>query len=295
MSSILPSPDSKRLLVCYAHPDDETFGLGGTILHYTRQGVAVSLICATNGEAGTVPPERLQGYSSIGELRREELACAAERLGIHEVILFGYRDSGMMGAPDNQHPDCLWQAPQSDVARRIVEVIRRVRPQVVITFDPYGGYGHPDHIAMHRATVQAFHEAGNPEQYPEQLDGGLAIYQPQKLYFDVFPRFFIRFGVLLARLAGQDPRHMGRNRDLDFQAVLDATLPVHARLDLRRYYDELEQADGCHASQVSPRQMMRLPMFLARQTLGWESFFRAWPEVQAGARLERDLFEGVVP
>jgi mycothiol S-conjugate amidase len=295
MASILPSSDSKRLLVCYAHPDDETFGLGGTILHYTRRGVEVSLICATDGDAGTVPPERLQGYASVGELRRAELACAAERLGIREVILFGYRDSGMMGTPDNRHPDCLWQAPQDDVARRIVEVIRRVRPQVVITFDPYGGYGHPDHIAMHRATVQAFHAAGNPEKYPEQLDNGLMVYQPQRLYFDVFPRLFIRLGVLLARLTGQDPRHMGRNKDLDFQAVLDATLPAHVRLDLRRYYDELEQADGCHASQVSPRQMMRLPTFLARQTLGWESFFRAWPEVQPGARLERDLFEGVVP
>lgn len=284
---------SLRLLVSYAHPDDESFGLGGTIARYAQAGVEVHLICATNGDAGTVPPEYLDGFGSIAERRLFELECAAERLGIRQVYPFGYRDSGMMGSPDNGHPDCLWQADPDEVAAKIVEVIRRVRPQVVVTFDPNGGYGHPDHIAMHRATVRAFHEAGDAEKYPDQFADGLTPHQPQKLYYTVFPRALIRLAIWQMRLAGKDPRRMGRNGDLDFVAVLEATPPTHARLDLRRFYDEWQRANDCHASQSSPRQLVRLPRFLERQVFGWQSFYRAWPETNGGAPLERDLFEGV--
>src|SRR5262245_49098940 len=199
----------KRLLICYAHPDDESFGLGSLIAKYVAEGVEVSLICATNGDAGTVSPERLDGYKSIAELRLAELDCAAQVLRFKEVIKFGYRDSGMMGSADNQNPDSLWAAPLEQVTSRIVEVMRRTCPQVVITFDPYGGYGHPDHIKMHQATVAAFHAVRSDSEHP------------QKLYYGAFPRFILRLGVAIMKLMGKDPRHMGANKDLDFVAVLD--------------------------------------------------------------------------
>ncbi len=281
------------MLVSYAHPDDETFGLGGTIARYVDAGVEVHLICATNGDEGTVDPDFLEGYDSIGAMRLAELRCAAEKLGIKQVYTFGYRDSGMMGSPNNHHPDALWQADQDVLVGRVVEVVRRVRPQVVITFDPYGGYGHPDHIAMHRATLRAFHEAGNAESYPEQIANGLQPHRPQKLYYPIFPRTSIRMGVWLARLRGQDPRRMGKNQDMDFLAVLESTLPTHARLDLRAYYDAWQDAAGCHASQMGPRQMFPLPRTIERLVFGWQSFYRAWPEAQNGSPVERDLFAGI--
>ncbi len=288
-----PEPAARRLLVSFAHPDDESFGMGGAIARYAGQGVDVHLICATGGEEGDIPPDMALGDRSIAEVRLAELDCAARMLGIRQVVTLGYRDSGMMGTPQNQHPDCLWQADADLLTGQIVAVIRRVQPQVVVTFDPYGGYGHPDHIAIHRATVAAFHAAGEADQYPDQLAAGLAPYQPRKLYYTIFPRLFVRLAVWAMRLTGRDPRRMGRNHDLDFQAVIDASLPTHARLDLRAYYDIWQRANACHASQGGPGEMLPLLRPLARMVFGWQTFHRAWPEVNGRSSRERDLFEGL--
>ncbi len=291
----MPSPNSadQRMLISFAHPDDETFGLGATIGYYVDAGVDVHLICASYGEVGEVDHEYMDGFNSVAEVRLHELACAVQMLGICQVYTFGYRDSGMIGTPENDHPDSLWQADQNEVACRVVEVIRTVRPQVIITFDPYGGYGHPDHIAIHRATVQAFHEAGDPQKYTEQIADGLEPFQPDKLYYSVFPRALVRVGVFLARIMGQDPRRLGRNKDLDLQAVLDAALPIHVRLDSRRYYDLWQEASACHASQAGPRGLVPLPRPIARRFFGWQSFYRAYPAANGGGVQESDLFAGV--
>ena len=127
---------NKRLLAVVAHPDDETFGMGGTLAYYADQGVDVHLICATRGEVGEVEPERLTGYDSIADLREHELRCAAAILGIKQIHFLGYRDSGMPGSPDNEHPQALVQAPLEKVAGEIIHIMRQVRPQVVLTFDP---------------------------------------------------------------------------------------------------------------------------------------------------------------
>src|SRR5689334_4880457 len=105
------APARRTLLVVYAHPDDESFGNAGTIIRYSRAGVAVHYACATRGECGTVAPGLLAGYADIAELRSAELACAAQELGLAAVHYFGYRDSGMPDAADNQHPAALVQAP----------------------------------------------------------------------------------------------------------------------------------------------------------------------------------------
>src|SRR5512139_2116978 len=126
--------EPKTLLVVFAHPDDESFGMGGTLAYYAKQGAAVHLICATRGEVGTVDPKLLEGFDSIADLRESELRCAASTLGLTSVHFLDYRDSGMPGSIDNQHPQALINQPIDVVAGRIAGLIRQLKPQVVVTF-----------------------------------------------------------------------------------------------------------------------------------------------------------------
>ncbi|MBN1312671.1 MAG: PIG-L family deacetylase [Anaerolineae bacterium] len=285
----------KRMLVVMAHPDDETFGMAGTIARYVDEGVKVHLICTTNGDVGAAAPEMMQGYSSVAEMRLAELACAAETLGLAEVYTFGYRDSGMPGMPDNEHPDCLVAADPDVVVGKIVKVIREVHPQVVVTFDPYGGYGHPDHIATHQAAVKAFDAAANPNAYPEQIVAGLRAYRPQKLYFTTFDKTWLRFAVWLFSLMGHDPERMGRNKDINMREITGWETPIHARVKTGPYRQIVQQARECHASQLGGLSPTRLSRMLSHLFSGvQECYMRACPSVNGGGP-EHDLFDGVVP
>jgi N-acetyl-1-D-myo-inositol-2-amino-2-deoxy-alpha-D-glucopyranoside deacetylase len=277
--------NTRRLLAVFAHPDDETFGAGGTLALYARQGVEVHLVCATRGEVGEAPPD-FNGYSSIGEMRESELRCAAGILGLAGIHFLGYRDSGMPGSPDNAHPRALAAAPPEDVARATAGLIRRLRPQVVITFDPIGGYRHPDHIAAHRAAVEAFRRAPDPAFFPE--DG--APYSSQKLYFHTFPHGFIRIAARVLSLLGQDPRHFGKNRDIDIASLAEVDFPIHAKIDVRSVLEVKQKASACHSSQGGGR--MGIPLGLARFLGALETYMRAFPQPPP-EKIERDLFEGV--
>ena len=166
--------ETKTILAVLAHPDDESFGMGGTLALYASRGVQVHLVCATRGEVGEVSPNLLKGFESIAKLRESELRCAAGVLGLSGVHFLDYRDSGMPGSPDNSHPQALAAQPLDTVAAQVVWYIRTLKPQVVLTFDPIGGYRHPDHIAIQRATVRAFEQAGNPDFAPGVLPVHLA-------------------------------------------------------------------------------------------------------------------------
>ena len=278
---------NRRVLISYAHPDDESFGLGGTIARYIADGADVDLICATNGERGTVKPEFLNGYDSIAALRLAELDCAAEKLQLTHVVKLGYKDSGMMGSETSNDADCLWQAKQEDVARRVVEVIRDLKPQVVITFNLYGGYGHPDHIAIQRATTDAFKLAGDAS-----YQTGQAPYAPQKLYYTSISARQIRIGVALTRLRGQDPRHLGRNHDFDLVAILEHVEPIHTQIDIRNYYDAWDAASACHASQIGGGGP-RFPKWTRRWLSPYQNFTRVSPTPKANRVDEHDFFDGV--
>lgn len=279
---------SRRLLLSLAHPDDESFGSGGLIARYVAQGVDVYLICATNGDVGTVAPEMLNGYRSVAELRLAELDCASAKLGFRGVFKLGYRDSGMMNSETCKDPSCLWQAPRKEVARRVVQVMREIKPQVVITFNRYGGYGHPDHIAIQRATTDAFRLAGDPAYATD----GQQPYQPQKLYYTSFPKQLFRLYIVLARLRGQDPRRLGRNRDIDLQAIYDNIEPIHARIDIRDYLEAWDEASQCHRSQLGGGTP-RLPLFVRRQIAGKQGLTRVHPAPSHNRVDEHDLFAGV--
>ena len=224
---------ARRLLIILAHPDDESFGIGSTIARYAAEGVSVHYACATRGECGEVAPELLAGYESAGALRTAELTCAAYALDLAAVHLLGYRDSGMTGSPDNEHPDAFMRAPLPQVARQLVGLIRTIRPQVIITFNPYGGYGHPDHIRAHEATLAAFGAAGDPAQYPELRGDLAAAWETQKLYFGVFGTGLLRVMLAALRLRWQDPRRFGRNNDVDLLEALNRAGRITATLDNR--------------------------------------------------------------
>jgi LmbE family N-acetylglucosaminyl deacetylase len=281
--------ETKRLLAVFAHPDDESFGPGGTLAQYAQSGVEVHLICATRGEVGNIP-EALKGKeNSVAELREAELRCAAYQLGLEKVHFLDYRDSGMSGSEENSHPTCLAQAPIDEVAEKITQLIRQIEPQVVITFDPQGGYFHPDHIAMHDATVVAFHASGNPEQFP----GELPPYQPQKLYFTTFPVKLLRTALRITQLFGRDPTKWGRNNDIDLIKITENDFPVHARINTSAVAKVKQRAAECHASQLeggpSRRGLLGLFFRIADRR---ETFTRAHPPAPEGTN-EQDLFEGI--
>jgi N-acetyl-1-D-myo-inositol-2-amino-2-deoxy-alpha-D-glucopyranoside deacetylase len=284
--------DSEQIILSVlAHPDDESFGMGGTLALYAARGAAVHLICATRGEVGEVGPEYLQGYASIGELREAELRCAAGHLGLAGVYFLDYRDSGMPGSPDNQHPQALTAQPLETVAARVAQHIRRIRPQVVLTFDPIGGYNHPDHIAIHKATVRAFDLAGDPSFTG---DGGESLppYQPQKLYFHTISRRFMRMMVRLMPLLGKDPRKWGKNGDIDLTALAVKDFPIQAVIDYRSVTERKNAASACHASQggmgLSTGRFLWLFRLLVSDR---DQFMRAVPP--PGGHREKDLFTGV--
>lgn len=294
----------QRTLVFFgAHPDDESFGVGSTLAQYAISGVKVYYVCCTGGEAGTVTPEHMKGYSSIKELREAELKCAVAALGLAGLIYLGYRDSGMAGSEDNKNPACLAMAPLDEATERIVKIMREIKPDVVITHDESGGYGHPDHIATHQATVKAFHAAGDPSQYPQ---AGPA-FKPSKLYFGVRPRGAMKLMIKLMPLFGQDPHHFGRNRDMDLTRQSGIEYPVHAVIRLSKQAVAMRnKAAACHASQGGGRppgggrrqagqpriNPFRIMQMINRLQGPRDFFMRGYPTVNGRLR-EKDLFHGV--
>ncbi len=278
-------PSNRRLLAVFAHPDDESFGPGGTLALYAHRGDEVYLICATRGEVGEAPPG-FNGFASVGEMREDELRRAASVLGLKAVRFLDYRDSGMPGSPDNHHPHALAAASLNEVAQQVAGYIREIHPQVVITFDPIGGYRHPDHIAIHRATVEAFNMAGDPNRDIN----GLPPYSPKKLYYSTFSRRFLRGVVRFLPLLGQDPHRFGKNRDIDLASLVESDFPIHATISIREVLQLKEQASACHASQGGgfSGPVRWLQGWLGRN----DTFMRAIPAMPP-PHMERDLFEGI--
>jgi LmbE family N-acetylglucosaminyl deacetylase len=234
-------------------------------------------------------PDLMQGFNSIGERRESELRCAAGILGLIGVYFLGYRDSGMPGTPDNQHPNALAAQPVDDVAGKLVHYIRLLQPQVVVTHDPIGGYKHPDHIAMHRATLRAFQLATDPNFLTD-----MPPYLPSKLYYQTMPKTLLRWAVRLAPLLGMDPHRFGRNQDIDLATVVaGGDFPTHARIDCRSVREVRDEATACHTSQLGGAIGRKGPMAFLRRYFGMtETFMRAIPTPEKGLR-EKDLFLGV--
>jgi LmbE family N-acetylglucosaminyl deacetylase len=283
---------TKTLIFFGAHPDDETFGIGSTLAQYISAGVRVYYVCSTRGEAGTVDREFMKGFNSIADLRSSEMKCAAQVLGLAGVVYLGYRDSGMQGSEDNKNPASLAMAPVDEVAGLIVKIIRELKPDVVITHDAGGGYGHPDHIATHNAVVKAFYAANDPAQYPKAGP----VFQPAKLYFGVRSHRFMKVMIKLMPLFGQDPHRAGRNKDIDMTKTFGTKYPINAVIKLKKQSITIrDKAAACHASQGGgrPRQGPFRFLRMIEKLRGQRDYFmRDYPQ-PANKRLENDLFEGI--
>jgi len=176
------------LLTVHAHPDDESSKGAATVHRYAREGIRCVLVCCTGGEAGDIlnpAMERPEVRQRLPEVRLEELARATEIIGYHEVAMLGYRDSGMPGTAENEHPGCFARAELAEAVGRLVAVIRRERPQVIVTYaDDQQAYPHPDHLRVHDISVIAFDAAADPDAYPEAGPP----WQPLKLYYSAWVR-----------------------------------------------------------------------------------------------------------
>lgn len=278
--------DRKTILAVLAHPDDETFGLGGTLALYARRGYDTYYLCATRGEAGSADAEFMQGFKDTAEMRTDELMRAAKILGLKEVFFLGYRDSGMPGSEDNKDPNAQINHPVEEVAGRVVKYIRELKPDVVVTFDPIGGYRHPDHIHIQRATTLAFEKAGDASFHPEAG----APFEPAALYYQIFPRGFLKWMVRLMPLIGKDPRKWGRNQDIDLTNLI-VDFPVHVRLDIGSVADVKREASAQHASQGGGQMRRGLAGFIFKLVGENEEFMRAYPPVNGRFRKKNDLFD----
>lgn len=274
------------LLAVFAHPDDEAFGTGGTLAHYAAQGIRVVLVCTTRGEVGEIAAPGLATSETLGQVREDELRCAAQALGVAEVIFLGYRDSGMAGTPDNDDPRAYANASDEEVTARLVGIIRRLRPQVVVTFEPNGGYGHPDHIAAHRHTVAAFHAAADPALYPDQG----AVWQAGRLFYTVIPRFFFRQMRDRLTALGVDTSEFAHFEETGAGWPDDQ---IHVALDVTSTVEVKWAALQCHRTQVSPdNPFRRLPENVVKQSMSREHFALVWPEPEPGLQLP-NLFAGL--
>ncbi len=177
--------ESRCILTIHAHPDDEASKGAGTVARYHADGVRTVLVCCTGGEEGEILNPALdtpEVHGNLAAVRREELARATEIIGYDEVVMLGYRDSGMADSEANANPDCFAAAPLQEAVERLVAIVRRTRPQVMVIYgDDQTGYPHPDHLRVHDAGLAAFQAAGDPLQF---VDAGPA-YQPAKLYYTV--------------------------------------------------------------------------------------------------------------
>jgi N-acetyl-1-D-myo-inositol-2-amino-2-deoxy-alpha-D-glucopyranoside deacetylase len=283
-------------MAVHAHPDDEIFGTGGTFALLSERGYRTVLVTATLGEEGEIVDPALDEtakqamFPRLAEVRRKELQEAVTALKISDSRILGYRDSGMAGTAANNHPESFNQANFNEAVKRLVAIIREVRPQVIATYDAFGGYGHPDHIQAHRITVVAFDAAGDPRCFPE-LES--AAWQPSKLYYTAMPRSSMIQAVRAAQAAGTPGPW--DNPAMNFEMMGTADELITTRLDVRDYYENKMQAFRAHRTQIDLSGFMfNMPAEQQREAFGYEHFVlaRSIPPQPAGI-IEHDLFAGL--
>lgn len=280
-----------RILAAYGHPDDEG-QVTGTLASFLARGAKVTLVCATRGEVGEISDPALGTPETLGYVRELELRAAMAQIGLRDVRLLPFRDSGMAGTPENEDPRSLHQQPAEAVVAHMVAVIRELRPHAVFTWDPSGGYGHPDHIAIHNHTLAAFDAAGDPAQFPESGEA----WSGGHLYWGAFTmKRFANMWLELER-RGLMPEAIEPDRRARFEAALQQPdPPVTHMVDVSEFVEAKRRAAGMHRSQFGENSMMaRIPDDLRAMFYGEERFLRARPETAAEGTPLRGL-EALLP
>lgn len=278
----MTSTHGPTLLMLVAHPDDEVL-TGGTLAKYAAQGARVVLACATRGEVGEISDPTLATAETLGKVREAEVRASAAALGVSDVRFLGFHDSGMAGTPANDDPRCFNQASANEAVGRLVALLRDVQPDVVITHDPTGGYGHPDHLACHRHMSQAIEVVGDPAQFPER---GPA-WSVARLYWMVMARSWFRTMREQMAAQGEEPAFEG----LDLSRFGYDDDQITTVIDVSAYLDAKNRAFQAHKTQFSgDNGFSRLPDDVVRRMLSTENFILARPTPPPGAPQNTDLF-----
>ena len=276
----------RRLLCSIAHPDDETFGSGSTLIKYASEGATVFTACATRGDVGEIAEGADATPETLSDVREQEYYDAGKVLGVQQSILYGYRDSGMAGTTDNDHPNAYIQVPMDEVVAKIVDTIRELKPHVVFTFDEGGGYGHPDHMHASEATRLAYFAAGDPSY----KGSSLAPWKASKFYFQAFPRSIM--SAWIAAEAKRDPASNFAKLDVEQMDVPDESMT--ASMDVAAHIETRRNAVKIHRTQASPFDRMPTPE-LASRFMSTDYFIRIDPPIAENESgiTEHDLFEGL--
>jgi len=265
------------LLAIFAHPDDETFGAAGVMAAAAERGVSVTVISATRGEAGESAIAGLDDPERLGVVRERELREAMRQIGVSDVRLLGYRDSGMAGSPSAEDPRAFIRAPIETVAARLASLIRSVRPHTIVTFGPEGLYGHPDHLHMHHVALRAIELAADPS-HKDRADS--APWQTPVLYFAAFPR-----EEMLALL--DRPNSPLRSLSADARANLGTPRSeITHTIDIKSWADRKRAAIAAHRTQTAEggplagippevREWQLLYEYYVRVPLPWSSSDRS--------------------
>ena len=278
------------LLAVRPHPDDESSSTGGMLAYYSARKVRTGVVICTGGEEGEIRDpdmDPVADRSRLRELRTQEVKDACEILGVAELRMLGFRDSGMADTSANQHPEAFVNAERSEAACRLVRIIRELRPRVIVTEPPGGAYPHPDHITCHEITMDAFEAAGDAGAFPEAGPP----WQPDKLYGvaqvddgaweELMPRFVA---------AGFDMDWMKR-RESHSRGPGPETATV--ALDVGPYSEEQRRALLAHRTQISPDSFfVSLPAELRRLAFATSYFVRLSPPCVPGEH-EPDLLYGL--
>jgi mycothiol conjugate amidase Mca len=279
------------IMTVHAHPDDEVFATGGTLAKYAEQGIHTVNVCCTGGEEGEIVDPGMDQDAvrpRLAAVRKLELEAALRVLGIETLDMLGYRDSGMAGTESNQNPASFHMADPAEAAGRLVRLIRKYRPQVLVSYDENGTYGHPDHIKAYEITHLAYDAAGDAARYPESG----APWRPQKLYM-----------CGRSQAAFERWRQMVQELDLDVPWLRNpqaedgprgiATERITTRVDVVDYAERKVEALRCHRTQISPDFfLMKMPPEIVRRAFDDEEYVRVRSSVQAPIP-EDDLFAGL--
>lgn len=264
------------IMAVHAHPDDEVIGTGGILARYAEEGIRTVLVTCTNGEQGdgpngVKPGELGHDPAAVRAHRLAELRESVNLLGIEHVELLGYQDSGMDGWDTNHHPDAFWNAPVEVAAGKLAALMEQYRPQVIVTYDEKGGYGHPDHIQAHRVAVAATESTGIPD----------------KLYYATIPREGAL--ELFAAMKAMDS-------EMDFEPPEDFGTPmseITASVDVMAYVRRKVKALEAHGSQSDGAFFLGLPEEIQNLVMGFEHFVRHVNRVDGAPDHEDDLFAGL--
>ena len=265
-------------LVCFhAHPDDESIATGGLMAKAKSEGHRVVLVVATKGEHGEIQPGVLGEGEALGDRRVDEVADAAEVLGIDRVAFLGYVDSGMMGEPENDLPGSFWTADVDEAADRLATILREEDVDVLTVYDHHGGYGHPDHIQVHRVGHRAAEAATVGRVFESTMD-----------------RDFILEGMREAKERGELPEDFEIPDEANAESFGSPSHLITHEVDVRPFVETKRQALAVHASQVGPDSFfLSMPDEAFAQAFGKECFIDPRSPRREGAPRVTDLFEGL--